>query len=171
MTVPPGTPMASHAARREEIAQKLYIDIPVPRWSDPKIIVRYRPLTQAEVTEAGEAVKRAGSKTKAEAALSANIKGLVKSCVGIYALFGDETYSLDADDPEKWLPFDPDTDEPEWMRFDDVLGAALGVEEKSAAAVCRTLFHTEGDLLGHAAELAVFSGFSDQKIDEEFSGE
>ena len=38
------SPLGSLKARRKEIQNKLWIDLRVPRWENPIIVVRYAPL-------------------------------------------------------------------------------------------------------------------------------
>lgn len=167
------SPLASLSKRKAEIAKSLHLDLPVPRWSEPRIIVRYRPMTGDEVDASLNAVATAkgGPKGRSAAGQRAIVRDLVSTCIGVYFDMGGETYTLDRDDPENLLPLDSNAEQPDWIRFDPTLGAALGVEEDSASAVCKAVFHTDGDLLGHHVQLTEWSGFTSRQVEEQFEGE
>ena len=75
------SPLGSLQARRKEIQDKLYLDLKVPRWLSPEIVVRYKPLDPTELTKLLE--RRADKKT-AENALWANCDILVNACIAVY---------------------------------------------------------------------------------------
>lgn len=147
------------AARCAEIQNAQVLDLPVPRWTDPEIHILYRPLELEALTKAQKAVAKAKG-DRSEVVLDQNASGLIKACVGIYALIDGERYSLKQGDPNGELTV-----------FDDDLAAALGLDPGRALPLCKKLFITDGDLLSHALQLTEWSGFAATKSDEEFTGE
>ena len=161
----PRTILGSLKERREAALNKLYLDIPVPRWGDDiEICVRLRPVEQSELDDSLK--KR---QNRPNALLLTHADMLVRCCVGIYAILDDDQenkYTLDpayGDNP----PTDPKT----WTRFDPALAAslALGPHEQDAVAVCRKLFLTDGDLMAAAQRLFEWSAIALEKADEDFT--
>jgi hypothetical protein len=151
------TPLASLKARRAEILNELYLDIKVPRWDEPEIFVRFKPVSASRLNKVLEKRRKAGGE---DWAILANADMMIDSCIGVYAVMGgnrDEKLSLRPGDPKG-----------DWTRFDADLGAALGVEQALATATVRALFLTEGDLIEAANQLFNWSGISGQEADEAF---
>jgi len=171
MTEAKSSPMTSLRDRKKQILESLHIDLAVPRWSDPELFIRYTPVALKEVEKAGKAVERAKAGDKSEASINANMDVLIRCHVGIYAVISGEKYCLDPDDPERWVPFDPDASNAEWTRIDETLAKALGVEDERARAVCRELFNTELDIVAQASRLVEWSGAYDDEARERFEGE
>jgi hypothetical protein len=149
------------ASRRQEIRDKLHLDLKVPRWSDPEIYVRYNPMDSSRTDEIIDARKKTQGRVK-EWSMLANCDILASSCAGIYAtLDGDEDtkYSLrSGDENGSWTKFDPD------------LGTALGLTRVSdAVSVVRCLYQTDGDILAAASDLLRWSGISTADSDLDFS--
>lgn len=151
------TPLIVLKNRREQIVNDLFVDIKVPRWEEPEIYVRFKPVSATRLNAAID--RRRKSKTD-DWSLLANADMLVDSCVGVYAVIDgnkDNKMSLrlnDANGP--WTKFDPD------------LAAALGVEASRASDACVALYLTEGDLLDTAAKLFKWSGIANDEADETF---
>ena len=149
--------LSSLAEKRKRMHDTLYTDLKVPRWEDPEIFVRFKPIS-VTLTEAA-IDKRRESKVP-EWLLLANADILVMACEGVYAtLDGDHTtkYSLRLGDNDgKWTRFDPD------------LAAALGVTLPGATEVVRALYPTDGDLLNTAAVLTEWSSSTIEKADGDF---
>jgi len=149
------TPLASLKNRRTEILNELYLDVKVPRWKDPEIFIRFKPVSATRLSKVLEKRRKAGGE---DWAILANADMMIDSCIGVYAVVeGDEKLSLRPNDPKG-----------DWTKFDADLGDALGVEQKLATAVVRGLFLTEGDLLEAANKLFAWSGISGQEADEAF---
>jgi len=149
------------AQRREAIAEKLILDLPIPHWEapNPEIHVLYKPVDHTLVRKNAVAVEKAkGDKATAEMNHTADL--LIGSCTGIYALVDGERYSLNPDEPEGDL-----------TTFDDDLARNLGMEGAPARAILRKLFINDGDVLAHSRQLVEWSGYSDQDLDEGLSGE
>jgi hypothetical protein len=130
----------------------------VPRWSNPEIHVRYRPLDLEELKPIYKALAKKGDDP--DLILDQNAAVLVKACIDVYAVLDGKTYSL--------RPGDPTGDR---TKIDEDLAENLGVTDKRAVAVCRALFLTDFDLLNHARKLADFSGEAAEEVDKEFEGE
>lgn len=148
-------------ARREEIRQGEHLDLPVPRWNDPEVIVRYKPLEHAVIRRAQDAVDKAPKQRQYQTELEGNCDLLIRACEGVIARIDGQDYSLRPGDP-KGEPtlFDPD------------LAANLGLEEgASARQVVKELFITDGDILSHAQALIQWSGYRETEADAQLEGE
>jgi hypothetical protein len=146
----PESPLAQLARRRAEIAEQQILELSVPRWENPTITVKYRPIEHEEIRKVLKAAEKSRpGESKSDALLNGNADLLIKACIGVEAHNPDET----------------------WNGFDHELGESLGVEVQTARAACRALFITDGDMLMHARKLGEFSGFVDQDVDDEFEGE
>jgi hypothetical protein len=151
------TPLVSLRNRREEIVSNLFIDIKVPRWEDPEIFVRFKPVS---ATRLNSAIEKRRKQKSDDWSLLANADMLVDSCVGIYGVIDgdkDNKLSLRIGDPNGSL-----------TKFDPELGAALGVDAQRAVDVCTSLYLTEGDLLEVANRLFQWSGVASDEADETF---
>lgn len=148
--------------RHEEIKEQDVLDLAVPRWSDPEIVVRYKAIDHSAIRAGGVAYDKAPAKRKAEAEVNANCDVLAKACVAVFARLDGQEYSLRPDDPKG-----------EYTKFDADLGANLGLDRDDCTArqVIKALFFTDGDILGHAQKVAEFSGYREQEADEGLSGE
>jgi hypothetical protein len=151
------TPLASLQARREQIVNDLYVDIQVPRWEDPEIYVRFKPVSTIKLNAA---IERRRKQKGDDWSLLANADMLIESCVGIYAVFNGDTenkLSLSTTDPNgKWTKFDPE------------LAKALGVDAQRATDSVQALYLTEGDLIDTANRLFRWSNVANDEADETF---
>lgn len=151
------TPLIALRQRRQEIIDELYMDLRVPRWDDPEIYVRFKPVSASRLNGA---IERRRKQKADNWSILANADMLVDACVGIYASFdgGETQYSLRLDDPEG-----------KWTKFDHELASALGLDDaKSAAEACLGLYLTEGDLIDAANRLFKWSGIVIDEADETF---
>lgn len=148
-------------ARREEIRESDHLDLPVPRWTDPEIIIRYKPVEHAVIRAAGARLEKAPRRDQYELEVSMNADVLIRGCVAVIARLDGREYSLRPGDPEG--PF---------TAFDQDLARNLGLDEAATAReVVRTLFITDGDVLSHAQSLGEFSGYREAQADEGIAGE
>jgi hypothetical protein len=147
----PGSALSSIRARRQAAADKLYIDLAVPR-IDPPIFVRLRPVTQTEINR----INGQHAKSKApDVDVVINAVTLSTACLGV---FGEVDGKPDGD---------PDT----WPKFDEDLAELLGLPAGSTAVdVVRGLYLTDGDVIATGAELAKFSGYSWQDLERASEG-
>jgi len=146
-------------SRREDIVKRQFIDLPVPRWDNPNIVVRYKPLEHALFRSAANQVERADAKRRSETEVNVNVDILARSCIGVFAVVNGSRYSLREGDPTG-----------EWTTFDADLADNLGCEH-TARAVVKALYIVEGDILSTANKIAEFSGYKEQEADEELMGE
>lgn len=164
-------------ARREEIAARQHKDLRVPRWSNPEVWVRYRPLTWDEVRSPITKVEKAKGHARIRIEHDANADILVKACLGVFFAVDDVAYNPLTEEPIGKLDSNGwDVTLDECPRFDPDLARVLGVpgaDEGSLTArlICRELFFTDGDMMAQAGELSRWSGFTNQEVDEEFAGE
>lgn len=151
------SPLESLKKRREKLMSDLYVDIRVPRWDDPEIYVRFKPVSAIKL---GAAVERRRKQKGDDWSLLANADMLVEACIGIYAVVDgdlDNKLSLKSGNPDgKWTRFDPD------------LAEAIGVEAERAVDSCIALYMTEGDLLDTANRLFRWSNIAGDEADEAF---
>jgi hypothetical protein len=148
--------------RHEEIKQNDYIDLPVPRWSDPEILVRYQAVDHGVIRKGGQEVDKAPARRKPDTEVNANCDVLARACVRVFARIDGEEFSLKPGEPRG-----------DFTKFDRDLAENLGLDpdQSSARQVIRKLFFTDGDILSHAQKVAEFSGYREQEADEGLSGE
>lgn len=156
----PQSILARIAERREEIVNNLHLDLPVPRWTDPEIVVRYRPVEHAVVRSKEAELEKAKPNKRPALEVDLNADLLIRYCVGVAARIDGQEYSLGPDPKGDLTRFDPD------------LAAALRLpEDSSAREVVRSLFVTDGDLLSAARALVEWSGYQEAQADEALEGE
>jgi hypothetical protein len=161
----PQSQLASLRARREKAAQKLWIDLPVPRY-DPPVYVRFKPVQQAQIDAANKAIAASTSKDRI---LVANANVLSWACLGVYVIQdGREVSPVDGGD--------------ELPRFDQELAAALGnPTAKTTVEVMRGvlneqnereggLYLTDGDVVATADAVHGFSGFRTEQYERDIEG-
>jgi hypothetical protein len=137
------------AKRREEIASELFLELEVPRWQDPTIVIRYQLVPHEIVSRAQRSLEKAKG-NRGEAELNANKDLLIKACVGIVAKSPDD----------------------EWTGFgDETLAESLGVATPSARAVCGALFYSDGDIFSHASAVIEFCGYKNAEVETDLAGE
>jgi hypothetical protein len=153
----PVTPLLSLKNRRSQIVESLYLDLRVPRWDEPEIYVRFKPVSTTKLNTAVE--KRRKSKSSDWAVL-ANADMLIESCIGVYAVIDGDT--------ENKLSLYPNNPNGAWTRFDMKLAESLGIEADEATDVVNGLYFTEGDLIDAANRLFSWSNVANEEADESF---
>jgi hypothetical protein len=154
------TPLFSLKNRRAEILKTLYIDLRVPRYDEPEVWVRFKPVNTVHMNAVLE--KRRKSK-EPDWGLKANAEVLINSCIGIYAMFPEDTnakYSLREGDPLG-----------EWTKFDTALAKALDItpdDHDSATSVVRSFYMADGDLVDTTERLLKWSNISNNEADTVF---
>jgi hypothetical protein len=138
----------SLAERRAKIVEDLVLELEVPHYDDPSVIVSFQPVEHKVIKAAMRKAEQAPKNQRDDAEMEAHASLLVKACAGITS--GSQS----------------------WSGFgDEALATELGVGEKRAIAVCRALYVTDGDLVSHSAAVARFSGYKETEIEEDVSGE
>lgn len=153
--------LGSLKARREQIIASATLDLPVARWTDPKVFVRYKPIDHAIIRRVQTAVEKAPKAEKAKVEVDGNCDVLIRACVGVFARIdgSDREYSLRPGDPEGELTtFDPD------------LCENLGVDATARSAV-KGLYMFDGDIISAAGAVADFSGYKVTEADDSLRGE
>lgn len=145
--------------RREEVLAEQVHHLPVPRWTNPQIVVKYRPVEHGYIRKAQERVQNATPAKRSEVEVEANADILIRGCLAVVAVVDGAEYSLRLDDP---------TGEP--TRFDAELAANLGCKP-SAREVVKALFIAEGDIISAAGSVALFSGYKEAEATEAVLGE
>lgn len=147
--------------RRRTIAESQFLELQVPRWSNPEIWVRYKAVDFNVVDRARRNAEKAKGDKQSDAILMANVDSLIAGCVGVYAILED-------DDEHRHLSLRPGEPEGELTTFDRDLASNLGLNsEATARQVVRALFFTDGDILEHAQRLGRWSGYKGETADEE----
>lgn len=153
--------LGSLLARREQLLQEQVLELKIPRWKNPEIIVRYTPIEYELVQRLGKRIEKAKADKQVEVEIDANADTLIASCAGVFAVIDGVRYSLREGDEDG-----------EPTRFDRDLAENLGLPEGSTARqVVRTMYLTDGDMFQHAAKIMEFSGFAVDRADEELAGE
>lgn len=158
-----GSILGSLKARREAIVKRTVLSVAVPRWENPEIVIKYKPVEHKIIRRALTLVEKAPTPQKAEAEVNGNCDVLIAGCIAVVARIDDKEYSLKPGDPHG-----------EPTLFDADLAENLGLDEPGAITarkIVRALFFTEGDILGHAGQIIDFSGYRESTADEEFEGE
>jgi hypothetical protein len=157
---PAPTPLFSLKNRRTEILKNLYTDLRVPRYEDPEVWVRFKPVNTVHMNVVLK--KRQASKDP-DWGLKANADVLINSCIGVYAMFPenpDEKYSLTEGNPLG-----------EWTKFDTKLAQALEIpvpDSDQAASIVRSFYFADGDLIDTTDRLMKFSNISNTEADTVF---
>ncbi len=147
--------------RRAQVLEEQVLDLPVPRWTNPTIVVRYRPVEHTLIRRAQSSVDKAPKRQKSEMEVDVNADILIRGCKEVVAVVDGEEYSLREGEPEG----DP-------TAFDADLAKALGLDTRATARqVVRSLFLTDGDILSAATSVITFSGYKETEADEAVSGE
>lgn len=157
MEIQGDTPLIGLRKRREQIVNELYTDIQIPRWDEPELFIRFKPVS---ATKLNATIERRRKQKSDDWSFLANADMLVDSCVGIYGV-------LNGDHDNK-LSLRPNDSKGTWTKFDPDLASALGIEAVRAADVCTALFLTEGDLIDTANKLFKWSNIANSEADESF---
>lgn len=159
-TVKSDTPLIALRARRDAIVKEMFKDIPVPRWDNPYIYMRFTPVSS---TKFASVIERRRKQKGEDWGLNATADIMVASCIGVYAKYDD------ADDAEKFSLRVNDAGGA-WTKIDTDLARALGLdpETSNAAETCRALFLADGDLNAVADKLLKWSNIANTEADEDF---
>lgn len=164
----PGSPLSNLRARRESIMAEQTLDLPVPRWEDPVLVIRYRPVEHTQIKKNQARIEKAAKNQAGQVELEANTDLVVQGAVGVFARMNGQT--MVCTDVDVWEPVDLDSYDG-WDKFSPALGETLGAESQSARGVVKALFFTDGDIMSHANEIIRFSGYKEAEADEALEGE
>lgn len=150
--------------RRDQLKAEQLIVLQVPRWEDPKIFLRCRPIHHETWSRAMDRIANArGKKDVGEVEINANCDVIADGCVEVFATLNN--------DPRE-LSFNKDDPYGEKTGLDDTLAASLGLPTGVATrSIIRALFIEEPDILAVAGRLTVFSGYRELAAVEETAGE
>jgi hypothetical protein len=155
------TPLSSLKSRRAELVNKLWTDIRVPRWENPSIFVRVKPIDPMFLNDTLK--KRSEGKLK-DWPQRANADILFASCVGVYQVYDespDDKLSLREGDPYgAWTKFDTD--------LTDALGIDPGTTDQTVQAVRGLFIGGDGDLDNATAKLLTYSNIGNAEADTTF---
>lgn len=157
--------LSSLKERRQQVLEEQILRLPVPRWEDPSILVKYRPVEHGYIRKAQGRVEKANKDRQADVEIEANADILIRGCVAVVAVIDGKEYSLR-----------PGDENGEPTTFDADLAENLGVEgvgnhAPTARQVVRSLFLTDGDILSAATRLITFSGYREAEADSAILGE
>jgi len=151
------SPLAALRDRRAQIVNDLYTDIKVPRWDEPELYVRFKPVSAVKLNKAIERRRKVGGE---DWSLLANADMLIEACIGVYAVVDGDTdnkLSLKVNDAKG-----------SWTKFDSDLSEAIGLDAVRATDVVLGVYLTEGDLIDTANKLFKWSGIAGDDADESF---
>lgn len=151
------------AARRQEILTAQVWTHWVPRWEEPRVKIRCRPVEHQFLKKAALLQER-GSKSQdpkktAETELDTNADILINACIEIVAVLPDGQETGLGPNGAR-------------TRFDQDAAVSLGMPpEVGSRAVCRALFIADGDMLAAARALGEWSGYREEDTDQDLEGE
>lgn len=157
--------LSSLKERRQQVLEEQILRLPVPRWENPTIVVKYRPVEHSFIRQAQTKVEKATKDRRADVEVGANADILIRGCAGVIAVIDGKEYSLR-----------PGDEHGEPTLFDQDLADNLGIDGSggkppTARQVLQTLFITEGDILSAASEVIRFSGYREAEADSTILGE
>jgi hypothetical protein len=153
--------LGSLKERRQQVLEEQVHILPVPRWENPTIIVKYKPVEHGFIRRGQEAIKKAPKQKQFEIEIDVNADVLIRGCTAIVAVIDGVEYSLRPGDPNG-----------EPTVFDRDLAENLGLDDRATARqVVRALFLTHGDILSAANSVIQFSGYRDTEADAAVQGE
>jgi len=150
--------------RRREIVDAQVLTLEVPRWTSPKLLIRFGPVDHTILKRGAqiqERVNKDGSSAEkiSSTEIDTNADILINACIEIVAVLpnGEEV----GVGPEgKHTRFDPD------------LAISLGLPEGvGSRALCKEIFITSGDLLLASKKLGEWSGYREGAVEEAIKGE
>lgn len=151
-----GSELSSLRSRRARVREQLHFDLEVPRY-DPPVLVRYKPVPQEKIEQTFERTKKMRGKDRTAVTNAIILAG---ACIGVFEVIDGEEVSVDPDDRAgEWPTFGP--------RLAGILGEPMA---KKASDVVRALYLTDGDLISTAQELAALSGYAQDQIERDSSG-
>jgi len=147
--------------RRQQVLAAQELPLPVPRWTDPVIVVKYKPLPHELIRSSQTRLDAAPKAKRAAMEVDLNADLLIKGCTAVVAVIDDREYSLRSGDPEG-----------EPTLFDADLAENLGLDDSAKARdVVRALFITEPDIISAAQSLITWSGYKETEADDSLRGE
>lgn len=153
--------LSSLKERRQQVIEEQVLTLPVPRWTDPVIVVKYKPLPHEMIRASQTRLEAAPKAKRAALEVDLNADLLIKGCRAVVAVLDDTEYSLRSGDP---------SGEP--TVFDSELAENLGLDDNARARdVVRALFITEPDIISAAQSLIVWSGYKETEADDSLRGE
>lgn len=154
--------LGSLKERRLEVFNAQELRLPVPRWDNPEIVVKYKPVDHKLIRKTQDKVEGIKDKDKKfQAEIDGNADLLIRGCVAVVAIVDGKEYSLRPDDPHG-----------EPTVFDMDLAQNLGLGDRvTAREVVKALFIAEGDIMSASQALVQFSGYRETEADSTVSGE
>lgn len=154
--------LGSLKERRQQVLEEQELRLPVPRWTNPEIVVKYKPVDHSLIRKTQDRVEGIKDKTKKFAAeVDGNADLLIKGCVAVVAIVDGREYSLKPGEPHG----DPTV-------FDPDLAENLGLGDRvTAREIVKALFIVEGDIMSASQALVQFSGYRETEADSTVSGE
>lgn len=153
--------LSSLKERRQQVIAEQQLALAVPRWSDPVIVVKYKPLPHELIRASQTRLENAPKAKRAGLEVDLNADLLIRGCTAVVAVVDGEEYSLRSGDP---------TGEP--TLFDADLAENLGLDDAAKARdVVKALFITEPDIISAAQSLITWSGYKETEADDSLRGE
>jgi len=167
-SVAPRTPMFDLKARAREIRDNLHLVLQVPRWKEPDVFVKFKPVASEEFAATQGKRERDGGPGWV---LLSYCDAIADSCEEVYFCHPDDA-DLPHAERQKFSmttgdPYGPKT------RFDHNLAEALGLiiapdDPNKIAAIVRGLYLTDGDIIAAAGDLLDWSSRASVKAEGDF---
>lgn len=167
-SVAPRTPMFDLKTRAREIREGLHLSLQVPRWKQPDVFVKFKPVASEEFATAQGKRERDGGPSWV---LLSYCDAIADSCEEVYFCHPDDTHLPHAERQKFSLadgdPYGPKT------RFDSKLADALGLiiapdDPNKIATIVRGLYLTDGDIISAAGDLLDWSSRASVKAEGDF---
>jgi hypothetical protein len=139
-------------ARREELVEQATADLEVPRWDNPKLVLRVRPVEHKLLRRQMERAQKVSKGAVGEVEVEANATIVAAAVDEVLIGEGDGQARVKLYDLKESLGFDPD-------------------EKVDASRLIRTLCITDGDVMSLAQAVVEHSGYKQASVDEALAGE
>jgi hypothetical protein len=147
-----GDYLAGLLARREELVAEAVADLPVPRWENPRLVLRVKPVEHRQIRAQLDRVSKTSNGKQAEAEVDANATLIAQAVEEVLIGEGAGQARVKLYDLKEALGFDPD-------------------EKIEMARVVRKLCLTDGDVMSLAQAVVQHSGYKQASVDEALAGE
>lgn len=142
--------LAGLRARRDELAAEQVRDLPVPRWENPKAVLRIKPLDHVFIKRQLGRIEKAKPGARDAVELSANAAIVAAATTSVALGEGDGEAVVELADLAEPLGLPNDATGPELIQ---------------------AFLLTDGDVCASAAAVLRHSGYAERDVDEAIAGE
>jgi hypothetical protein len=139
-------------ARREELVAAATEDLAVPRWDNPKLVLRVKPIEHRLIRAQTDRVAKTAAGKQAEAEVDGFAAMVAAAVEDVLIGEGKDQARVKLYDLKEALGFDPDA-------------------KVEMAKLIRTLCVTDGDVISLGRAVVDHSGYKDAEVDEALAGE